>query len=97
VESIRFSVRVTPRGGADRVDGVVDGILRVRVAAPAVDDAANRAMVRLIAADLNVAPSLVHIVRGGRGRNKGVTVDVAADVVRTRWPGIVTEDIGGTS
>jgi uncharacterized protein YggU (UPF0235/DUF167 family) len=94
VESIRFTVRLTPRGGADRVDGVVDGVLRVRVAAAAVDDAANRAMVRLIAAELDVAPSLVRLVGGGRARTKVVTVDVAAEVVRTRWPRIATEDIG---
>jgi uncharacterized protein YggU (UPF0235/DUF167 family) len=56
VDAIRFAVRLTPRGGADRVDGVVDGALRVRVAAAAVDDAANRAMMRLIAAELEIAP-----------------------------------------
>jgi uncharacterized protein YggU (UPF0235/DUF167 family) len=97
VESIRFAVRLTPRGGADRVDGVVDGVLRVRVAAAAVDDAANRAMLRLIAAELDVPPSSVRLVGGRRGRTKVVTVDSAAEVVRTCWPGIVTEDIGGTS
>ncbi len=94
MSEVRFTVRLTPRGGADRVDGVVDGVLRVRVAAAAADDAANRAMVRLIAAELDVAPSLVRLVGGGRGRNTVVTVDIAAAVVRTRWPGIVTEDLG---
>jgi uncharacterized protein YggU (UPF0235/DUF167 family) len=94
MSNVRFTVWLTPRGGADRVDGVVDGVLRVRVAAPAVDDAANRAMVRLIAAELEVAPSMVHVVRGGRARNKVVSADIGAEVVRTRWPGIATEDLG---
>jgi uncharacterized protein YggU (UPF0235/DUF167 family) len=62
-----------------------------------VDDAANRAMVRLIAAELEIAPSLVHLLRGGRARTKVVTVDIAAEVVRTRWPGIVIENFGRTS
>ena len=40
--SVRFVVRLTPRGGADRIDGVgEDGVLRVRVAAAPVDEAAN--------------------------------------------------------
>ena len=48
----RFTVRLVPRGGADRIDGVVDGVLRARVAAPAVAGAANHALLRLLAADL---------------------------------------------
>ncbi len=48
-------VRLTPRGGADRIEGVVDGVLRARVAAPAVDGAANQALLRLLA-DALVVP-----------------------------------------
>ena len=43
----RFAVRLTPRGGADRVDGVLAGALRVRVAAAPVDGAANAALMAL--------------------------------------------------
>src|SRR5664279_4393927 len=40
--SVRFAVRLMPRGGADRVDGVSEeGVLQARVAAPAVGGAAN--------------------------------------------------------
>jgi uncharacterized protein YggU (UPF0235/DUF167 family) len=92
-----FIVRLTPRGGIDRMDGVVDGVLHVRVAAAPVDDAANRAMVRLLATELDVAPSVVHVVGGGRARTKVVTVGIASEVVRTHWPGIVTKNLGRTS
>ena len=48
---------LTPRGGADRIDGRRGrtASLRVRVAAAPVDDAANRALVRLLAAELGSA------------------------------------------
>ena len=85
----RISVRLTPRGGADRVDGVVDGVLRVRVAAPAVDGAANRAMLRLLADELGVPRGAVSLVVGAGNRSKVVEVDgVDPSAVAARWPGL---------
>jgi hypothetical protein len=88
VTEVRFVVRLTPRGGADRIEGVGDdGILRARVAAPPVDGAANRALVRLLAAELDVAPSAVRIVTGATGRRKTVAVaGVARAAILARWP-----------
>ncbi|MEX1172955.1 MAG: DUF167 domain-containing protein [Chloroflexota bacterium] len=85
----RFAVRVTPRASSDRVDGVVDGTLRARVGAPAVEGAANNALIRLIADELGVARRDVRIVAGGSGRRKLVVVDgVAPEAVAARWPGL---------
>ncbi len=85
----RFAVRVVPRGGADRIDGVVDGVLRARVAAPAVAGAANHALLRLLAADLGVPPRDVRLIAGAGGRTKVVVVDgVAPAAVLQRWPGL---------
>jgi uncharacterized protein len=87
---VRFAVRLTPRGGADRVDGVGDdGVLRARVAAPPVDDAANRALVRLLAAELDIAPSAVRILTGATGRRKTLAVaGVERSAILARWPGL---------
>ena len=87
--AVRFAVRLTPRAAADRVDGVVDGVLRARVGAPAVEGAANNALVRLIADELGVARRDVRIVAGATSRQKLVVVDgVVAEVVTGRWPGL---------
>ncbi len=86
---VRFAVRLTPRGGADRVEGVADGVLRVRVAAPPVDDAANRSLERLLARELGVPPSAVRIVSGATARRKTIAVEsVPAEAILARWPGI---------
>ena len=83
----RFAVRLTPRGGVDRVDGVTDGVLRARVAAPAVDGAANQALLRLLAAELGVARGAVRLVAGAAGRQKLVVVEgIDRDRVLDRWP-----------
>jgi uncharacterized protein YggU (UPF0235/DUF167 family) len=84
---IRFDVRLTPRAAFDRVDGVADGALRVRVSAPPVDEAANRALVRLLARELGVPASAVRIAAGPASRRKTVAVErVAREAILARWP-----------
>ncbi len=86
---IRFGVRLTPRGGADRIDGVVDGVLRARVAAPAVEGAANQGLMRLLANELGLPRTSVRIVAGATGRQKLVVVDgVEPELLLARWPGL---------
>jgi uncharacterized protein len=86
---VRFAVRVTPRAAADRIDGVVEGVLRVHVGAPAVEGAANNALVRLLADELGVARRDVRIVAGATSRQKLVVVDgLEADEIVARWPGL---------
>ena len=86
---VRFAARCTPRASGDRIDGVVDGVLRVRVGAPAVDGAANQTMIRLIATDLGVAKRDVRIVAGATSRQKLIVVDgVDPDAVVEHWPGL---------
>ena len=71
------------------MDGVVDGVLRARVGAPAVEGAANNALVRLIADELGVAQRDVRIVAGASSRQKLVVVTGAReDAILERWPGL---------
>ena len=71
----KVSVRVRTGTHRDEVVGVRDEVLLVRVAAPAHEGRANRALCRLLAKRLAVAPSRVMIVRGQRSREKLVEVD----------------------
>jgi uncharacterized protein YggU (UPF0235/DUF167 family) len=88
--SARFAVRLMPRGGMDRVDGVSDdGVLQARVSAPAVGGAANSALLRLLADELDVSRTSVRLVAGATGRQKLVVVDgLWPEGVARRWPGI---------
>ena len=85
----RFAVRLVPRGGADQVEGVVDGVLRARVSAPPVAGAANHALLRLIAEELGIPQRDVRLVAGAGGRTKVVMVDnLDPGVIAERWPGL---------
>jgi uncharacterized protein (TIGR00251 family) len=85
----RFAVRLAPRSATNRVDGVMDGVLKVRVTAPAVEGAANTALVYLLADELGVARRDVRIVAGAASRQKLVVVDgLDPQAAVARWPGL---------
>jgi uncharacterized protein YggU (UPF0235/DUF167 family) len=70
-----LTVRATPKGGRDGIDGadcLADGsaVLKVRVQAAPEDGDANAAVIRVIAKAACVAPSTVSIVRGTSSRIK---------------------------
>lgn len=71
----RVEVRLRPRGRVDELLGVVDGVLQARVSAPPVDGKANKALCRLVAKQVGVAPSRVSVVRGEKSRQKLLLVD----------------------
>ena len=89
LSTVRFAVRLTPRSAVERVEDVVDGVLKVRVMAPAVEGAANNALIRLLADELGIARRDVRIVAGASSRQKLVVVDgVDAEAVLAVWPGL---------
>ena len=59
-----------------------DGMIKIRIAAPAVENAANRALVEFIAQHLGIAKGRVRVVSGGASRRKVLEIDgVSADVI----------------
>jgi uncharacterized protein len=75
----RLAVRLTPRGGREAIDGwAVDGegrpYLKVRVAAPPVEGAANAALLALLAKTLGVPKSSLSIVSGAGARLKLIDI-----------------------
>lgn len=75
----RIAVRLRPRGSRDELGGLRDGVLQAKVTAPPLEGKANRALCRLIAKRVGVAPSRVAVVRGERSREKVVAVEGIAD------------------
>jgi uncharacterized protein (TIGR00251 family) len=74
-----LSVRVTPRARHNEVAGIRNGDLHVRTTAPPADGKANKAVVKLLADYLDVAPSRISLLRGETHRNKQFLVKDAAN------------------
>jgi uncharacterized protein len=80
---VSFTVRVQPRASRDEIAGEWQDGLKIRLTAPPVDDRANEALRRLLAARLKVPLSAVRIASGDRSRTKRVEVrGVTAAVVQ---------------
>lgn len=84
---VMITVRVTPRGGRDAVIGwrASDEVLLLRVAAPPVDGAANKAVIELVAETFGVKRGQVVLTGGETSRDKRFRVDdLRADTLKER-------------
>lgn len=81
--SVHVRVRAQPRASRTEIVGEHDGALKIRLAAPPVDGAANDELIGHIAKRVGVARSRVRVLSGDTGRSKVVEIDdVDATAVR---------------
>ena len=73
-------MRVVPRASRTELAGAHDGALKIRVAAPPVDGAANAEIIKFLAKTLGVAKSSVEIAGGLTAKTKLIKVsDLSPD------------------
>ena len=72
--SLTFAVLVVPRASRSEITGQQNGTLRVRVAAPPVEGAANRELIRVLAKSLKLPQNAVEIVSGVKSKRKVVRI-----------------------
>src|SRR5579859_1860113 len=87
IGGMTVSLRVTPRGGRDAIDGIdrlSDGrvVMKVRVRAIADGGEANRAVLKLLAEQLRVPQATLRLVSGATARLK--QVEILGDVQALR-------------
>ncbi|MGH6740416.1 MAG: DUF167 domain-containing protein [Bradyrhizobium sp.] len=79
-DGISVSLRVTPRGGRDDIDGIEQlangrSVVKVRVRAIAEGGEANRAVTELLAKALGVPKGHVRLLSGATSRMKQIGID----------------------
>jgi len=72
--AVILPVRVQPRASKDEIAGEMNGALRVRLQAPAVENRANEALVDFLAQLLKTPKSAVRILSGERSRTKRIEI-----------------------
>jgi uncharacterized protein len=86
-----FAVHVVPRAARTEVVGRHGDAVKIRLAAPPVDGAANEELIRFLAERLDVPRSAVTVKAGASGRRKtvaiaGVTAERAVRVLLGESP-----------
>ena len=89
-----LTVRLTPKGGRDGLEGVVEDTegrpaIKARVSAAPVEGAANVALIKLLAKELGVAKSKVRFVSGETARIKRLTITGDGAAIAARLQGII--------
>lgn len=72
---VRISLYVQPRASKTAIVGMHDGCIKVRLAAPPVDGAANAALIEFVAVQLGIAKSRVRLVSGASSRRKVIEIE----------------------
>ena len=70
---IAMTVRVQPRSSRKGME-VMGDTLKVRLASPPVDGAANGELIEILSEELGVRKSSIHIIRGFSSRNKVIEI-----------------------
>ena len=87
-QGVSIRVKVQPRASKNQVAGFMEGVVKLRLTAPPVDGAANKACCEFLAGLLGVAKSRVEITQGQTGRNKTIRIEgISADAVLKKLSG----------
>lgn len=70
-----LKIIITPRAKASAVVGLQGEDLKIKIAAPPVDGAANQALTKFMAKLLEVSPDDLSLVAGQTGRRKIVKIE----------------------
>ena len=77
-DAIIIDIRVVPRASRSEIVGFEGDVLKVRIAAPPVDNAANTELIKLLAKALGVSKTAVELIGGQSSRSKRVRISGVA-------------------
>ena len=80
-----IKVRVNPRSSRNQITGWQDDVLSIKLTAPPVEGAANKACIEFLADQLGVKKSQIVLVSGDTSRNKVFEITGIGDAeIRSR-------------
>ncbi len=78
-ETLELKVLAVPKSSKNRIAGIHDGALKVNLAAPPVDGAANKMCLAFLAKSWQIPKSSLEIVSGQSSRRKAILIRFSDD------------------
>lgn len=94
-DHLRLSIRLTPNGGRDAIDGIetdADGnaFLKARVSAVPEDGKANKALIAFLSKKLRVPKSAISFISGETARKKILRIDGDPEDLKAKLEALVS-------
>jgi uncharacterized protein (TIGR00251 family) len=67
-------VKVLPKSSVNQLEGLINGIYKIKLTAPPVEGKANKGLQQFLAKKLGIAKSNIEIASGEKGREKLIKI-----------------------
>jgi len=92
-DGVCLNLRIQPGAAKNEICGAHDRALKIRLCAPPVEGAANKALVAFLAKTLGIRKSSLRIIAGQRSRDKKILVEERS---AEEMQQVFTEKLGDT-
>jgi len=72
---IQFSAYILPRSSQNKISGLYDKALKIKITSAPVDGEANKMLIKFLAKTLKITPANIYITSGATGRNKLISIE----------------------
>lgn len=77
-----LNILVRPNAAANKIEGLYDGLLKLRINAQPVEGAANQAVVKLLSKSLGMPKTSIEILTGHTNKQKRLQLHIDAEKSR---------------
>jgi uncharacterized protein (TIGR00251 family) len=85
VEGVEIHLLVQPRSSQNRIEGISEGFLKIRLTQPPVEGLANKACLKLLSKELHIPQRHLIVAAGQKSRRKTVKISsYSAQEIRER-------------
>ncbi len=74
-DKIYLDIYVQPKSSVNKIIGIFDNFLKIKIKAPPVDGAANKECIKFMAKILKIPKKSISIISGETGRRKKIEIE----------------------
>lgn len=73
-DGVRLSLYIQPRASNSAVVGIYNEMIKIKIAAPPVENEANKELIRFLSRLLKINKQCISIIQGEKGRRKVIEI-----------------------